>query len=82
MVRELFMIRTSAKAYDDSLSLKDCLEPGPPLQNLNCYASTETRPDIAAAIADPSNDHWLGITSLLRYIKGTLMYGLYIVCCS
>ena len=27
-------------------------------------------------MADPSNDHWLGIKRLLRYIKGTLMYGL------
>ena len=47
------------------------------------YVSTATRPDIAAAVgllsqymADPSNDHWLGIKRLLRYIKGTLMYGL------
>ena len=27
-------------------------------------------------MADPSNDHWLGIKRLLRYIEGTLMYGL------
>ena len=47
------------------------------------YVSTATRPDIAAALgilsqymADPSYDHWLGIKRLLRYIKGTLIYGL------
>ena len=54
-------------------------------QAIGCltYVSTATRPDIAAAVgllsqymADPSNDHWLGIKRLLRYIKGTLMYGL------
>ena len=45
--------------------------------------STATRPDIAAAVgllskymADPSNDRWLGIKRLFRYIKGTFMYGL------
>ena len=27
-------------------------------------------------MADPSYDHWLGIKRLLRYIKGTLIYGL------
>ena len=54
-------------------------------QAIGCltYVSTATRPDIAAAVgllsqymADPSNDHWLGIKRLLRYIKGTFMYGL------
>ena len=54
-------------------------------QAIGCltYVSTATRPDIAATVgilsqymADPSNDHWLGIKRLLRYIKGTLMYGL------
>ena len=54
-------------------------------QAIGCltYVSTATRPDIAAAVgilsqymADPSYDHWLGIKRLLRYIKGTLIYGL------
>ena len=54
-------------------------------QAIGCLTnvSTATRPDIAATVgilsqymADPSNDHWLGIKRLLRYIKGTLMYGL------
>lgn len=54
-------------------------------QAIGCltYVSTATRPDIAMAVgmlsqymADPSNDHWLGIKRLLRYIKGTLTYGL------
>ena len=51
-------------------------------QAIGCltYVSTATRPDIAATVgilsqymADPSNDHWLGIKRLLLYIK---MYGL------
>ena len=54
-------------------------------QAIGCltYVSTATRPDIAATVgilsqymADPNNDHWLGIKHLLQYIKGTLMYGL------
>ena len=54
-------------------------------QAIGCltYVSIATRPDIAAAVgilsqymADPSYDHWLGIKRLLRYIKGTLIYGL------
>ena len=58
-------------------------------QAIGCltYVSTATRPDIAAAVgllsqyvADPSNDHWLGIKRLLRYIEGTLMYGLKFAC--
>ena len=54
-------------------------------QAIGCltYVSTSTRPDIAAAVglfsqymSNPSKDHWLGIKRLLRYIKGTLTYGL------
>ena len=47
------------------------------------YASTSTRPDISAALgvlsqymSDPSENHWSGIKRLLRYVKGTLNYGL------
>ena len=49
----------------------------------NHYASTATRPDIAVAVgilsqfmSDPSSGHWMGVKRLLRYIKGTLNYGL------
>ena len=47
------------------------------------YASTATRPDLAAAVGvlsqfmlNPSNEHWQGIKRILRYIKGTLDLGL------
>ena len=47
------------------------------------YVSTATRPDIAAAVvtlsqfmSDPSKEHWIGVKRMLRYIKGTLSYGL------
>ena len=47
------------------------------------YATTATRPNIAAAVgalsqymSAPSEDHWSGVKRVLRYIKGTLNYGL------
>ena len=47
------------------------------------YVSTATRPDIAAAVgvlsqymSKPSKDHWTGVKRILRYLKGTLKYGL------
>ena len=47
------------------------------------YASTATRPDIAAAVsilsqfmAKPGKQHWEGVKRVLRYIKGTLDYSL------
>ena len=47
------------------------------------YVSTATRPDIAAAVvtltqfmSDPSKEHWMGVKRMLRYIEGTLSYGL------
>ena len=47
------------------------------------YASTATRPDIAAAVAllskyssNPGKEHWMGVKCIFRYIKGTLKYGL------
>ena len=47
------------------------------------YASVATRPDIAAAVgvlsqymSHPSHDHWCGIKRVLRYISGTVDYGL------
>ena len=47
------------------------------------YASTATRPDLAAAVgilskymSRPGKDHWQGVKRVLRYIKGTLNYGL------
>ena len=54
-------------------------------QAIGCltYASTSTRPDISAAVgalsqhmSQPSTDHWSGVKRVLRYIKGTLNYGL------
>ena len=54
-------------------------------QAIGCltYASVCTRPDIAAAVSSlsqfmsqPSVDHWSGVKRILRYIKGTLNYGL------
>ena len=54
-------------------------------QAIGCltYLSTVTRPDIAAAVgilsrfmASPTKDHWIAIKRILRYLKGTLNYGL------
>ena len=48
------------------------------------YASIATRPDISSAVSilsqfmsKPGKEHWLGVKRILRYIKGTLNYGLY-----
>lgn len=47
------------------------------------YASIATRPDISAAVGvlskfmvKPGTDHWIGVKRILRYLKGTLSYGL------
>ena len=47
------------------------------------YAATTTRPDIASAIgilaqymSAPSKSHWSGVKRILRYLKGTINYGL------
>ena len=47
------------------------------------YATTATRPDLAAAVgilskymARPGKDHWQGVKRVLRYVKGTLNSGL------
>ena len=54
-------------------------------QAIGCltYISTATRPDIATAVgvlsqymSKPSKDHWMGVKRVLRYLKGTLKYGL------
>ena len=47
------------------------------------YVPTATRPDLASAVgilskylSRPSNEHWKGAKRVLRYIKGTINYGL------
>ena len=54
-------------------------------QAIGClnYAALTTRPDLSAAVgclsqymSAPSEDHWSGIKRILRYIKGTINYGL------
>ena len=54
-------------------------------QAIGCltYVSTATRPDISAAVgvlsqymSRPSEDHWFSVKRVLRYLKGTLKYGL------
>ena len=54
-------------------------------QAIGCltYVSTATRPDVAAAVgvlsqymSRPSKEHWIGVKRVMRYLKGTLMYGL------
>ena len=47
------------------------------------YAATATRPDISSAVgilskfmSRPSREHWQGVKRILRYIKGTVDYGL------
>ena len=45
--------------------------------------TTATRPDLASAVSilskymsKPSKEHWQGVKRILRYIKGTINYGL------
>ncbi len=54
-------------------------------QAIGCliYTSVTTRPDIAAAVgilsqymSKPSKEHWMGIKRVLRYLKGTINYGI------
>ena len=47
------------------------------------YASVATRPDLSAAVgvlsqhmSRPSNEHWSAIKRVLRYVKGTMDFGL------
>ena len=47
------------------------------------YAAVATRPDLSTAVGklsqhmtNPSSDHWAGVKRVLRYVKGTLDYGL------
>lgn len=47
------------------------------------YASIGTRPDLSSAVgvlsqhmSKPGKQHWIGVKRILRYIKGTLDYGL------
>lgn len=47
------------------------------------YISMVTRPDISAAVSilssymsDPSKEHWIGVKRILRYLKGTVNFGL------
>ena len=47
------------------------------------YLSTTTRPDISAAVSvlsqymsEPSSDHWIGVKRVLRYLRGTMNFGL------
>ena len=47
------------------------------------YAAIATRPDLSTAVGklsqymkNPSNEHWVAIKRVLRYIKGTLNFGL------
>ncbi|CAM8877602.1 unnamed protein product [Rhodiola kirilowii] len=51
------------------------------------YAMTSTRPDIAYAMrklsrytSNPSNLHWEAIKRVLKYLKGTMNYGLVYAC--
>jgi hypothetical protein len=68
------------------------LEPGEPCvekqqyqATIGCltYAMTSTRPDLASAVgmlsqymSNPGEQHWVGVKRVLRYLKGTLSYGL------
>ena len=47
------------------------------------YAAICTRPDLSTAVGilskfmqNPSNEHWVGVKRVLRYVQGTLNYGL------
>jgi len=48
------------------------------------YLASATRPDISFAISklsrftsNPGDDHWRGIDRVLRYLKGTMSYGIH-----
>jgi hypothetical protein len=54
-------------------------------QAIECltYMSVTTKPDIAAAVgvlsqymSKPSQEHWMGVKRVLRYLKGTIYYGI------
>ena len=54
-------------------------------QAIGCltYASVSTRPDISVAVgalsqymSKPSEEHWVGVKRILRYLKGTINHGL------
>ena len=62
------------------------MESVPYSEAIDClmYSMVSTRPDLAYPIsvlsrymANPSEPHWEGLKWLLRYIKGTLNYGLH-----
>ncbi|XP_062114135.1 secreted RxLR effector protein 161-like [Humulus lupulus] len=62
------------------------MESVPYLQEIGClmYSMVSTRPGLACPIsvlsrymANPGEPHWVGLKWLLRYIKGTLNYGLH-----
>ncbi len=47
------------------------------------YLSVSTRPDIAYAVGNlarfsskPTKDHWTALKRVLRYLKGTVNYGI------
>ena len=47
------------------------------------YAAIATRPDLSVAVGmlsqhmvSPGNEHWSGVKRVLRYVKGTINYGL------
>ena len=47
------------------------------------YAAVATRPDLSAAVgvlsqfmSNPGPEHWIGVKRILRYVKGTIDYGL------
>ena len=47
------------------------------------YVTTASRPDLAAAVGilskymtNPSQEHWKGVKRILRYIKGTMNFGI------
>jgi len=48
------------------------------------YLASATRPDISFVVSklsrfssDPGDDHWRGIDRVLRYLKGTMSYGIH-----
>jgi len=48
------------------------------------HLASATRPDISFAVSklsrftsNPGNDHWCGIDRVMRYLKGTMSYGIH-----
>ncbi len=73
------------KKFHELTDDDECFDTQTYQQAIGCltYLSVISRPDIAAAVgtlsqymSKPSKEHWMGVKRILRYLKGTLNFGL------